>query len=97
MAIIKNITADNGVPLSYHRIALLTIDVNNQCTILVHSYIDTKARQQEIDYKAGIAEVLNAPYIHPEYYTTDYDQDFSVNKAYQWLKTLPEFEGAIDG
>lgn len=96
MAIIKNITADNGIPLSYHRIALVTIDVNNQCTFLVHSYVDVNARQQELDYRAGIAEVLNPPYVHAEYYNLDYDPDFSVNRAYQWLKTLPQFEGALD-
>lgn len=96
MAIIKNIIADNGIPLSYHRIALITIDVNNGCTVLVHSYVDANARQQELDYKNGVAEVLTAPYVNFEYHAAEYDPDFSVNKAYQWLKTLPQFEGALD-
>lgn len=96
MAIIKEVIGDNGIPTSYHRIALLSIDVNQQCTILVHSYFDMSARQVEIDYAAGKVDVLNAPYLDATYFNAPYDPDFSVTKAYQWLKTLPQFEGAID-
>lgn len=96
MALIKEVIGEDGIPTKYHRIALVTIDVNNQCTILVHSYLNAAARQVELDYRAGVTDVLNPPYVNAVYYTRDYDPDLSVNAAYRWLKTLPEFEGAVD-
>lgn len=53
MAIKKQVTADNGIITEYHRIALLSIDTNNQNTILIQSYLSEAGRQIEKDYAAG--------------------------------------------
>lgn len=94
-------TEDNGIVTEYHRIALLSIDVNNQNTILVHSYLNEAGRQIEKDYAAGKYDNLEAgmmkfPYVKAEYLNPPYDGFMTIEKAYEYLKTLPGFEGAID-
>lgn len=98
MALYKAIIASNGVPVSYHRIALITIDVNNQNTVLVHSYVSDDGRQIEKDHAAGIIEMneTNRPYVDAQYLNCDYDGSMTLEKAYEWLKTLPQYEGAED-
>ena len=44
MALGKSIKKSNGVTLSYHRIAMVKVDINQQITILVESYIDEDGR-----------------------------------------------------
>lgn len=101
MAIKKQITAPNGIVTEYHRIALLTIDTNNQNTILVHSYLSEAGRQIEQDYASGLYNhleegLMNWPYVDAQYLNCDYDGEMTIPKAYEYLKTLPEFEGAVD-
>lgn len=101
MALKKMITAQNGIVTEYHRIALLSMEINQQNTILVHSYLSGDGRQVEKDYASGKYKDIDAglvpfPYYDYEYYHPTYDGDMTVAKAYEWLKTLPEFEGAED-
>ena len=99
MAIKKQITADNGIVTEYHRIAMVKIDTNQQNTILVHSYLSETGRQIEKDYAAGLYRDLEEgmmkwPYVDAQYINCDYDGSMTIEKAYEWLKTLPEFQGA---
>lgn len=98
MALIKQVVMPNGLPLEYHRIALVSIDVNSQNTILVHSYLNEEARQYEKDYAAGLIEgEPTFPYVHSQYYHPEYSGVMSVSRAYDWIKTnVYEFEGAED-
>lgn len=101
MAIKIPVTADNGIVTEYHRVALLRIDVHNQNTILVHSYLNANARQVEKDYAAGLYRdleegMMKFPYVDAQYINTNYDENMTVTKAYEYLKTLPQFEGAED-
>jgi hypothetical protein len=101
MAIKVQVTADNGIITEYHRIALLSIDVNNQNTILVLSYLSESGRQVEKDYAAGLykdveAGMMKFPYVNGRYINIPYDGTMTIEAAYQYLKTLPEFEGSID-
>lgn len=101
MAIKKTVTAPNGIVTEYHRIAMVKIDVNQQNTLLVHSYLSEAGRQVEKDYAAGLYNdldegVMNWPYVDAQYLNCDYDGEMTITKAYEYLKTLPEFEGAID-
>lgn len=101
MAIKKEVTADNGVVTEYHRIALLSIDTNNQNTILVQSYLSEAGRQIEKDYAAGKYRnvdigMMAFPYVEARYISVDYDPDMTIKKAYQYIKTLPEYGGAED-
>lgn len=101
MALKKQITADNGITLEYHRVAMVKIDTNQQNTILIHSYLSEAGRQVEKDYAAGLYNnveegMMKFPYVEAEYLNMDYDGEMTVVKAYEYLKTLPRFEGAED-
>lgn len=97
MALLKTIKKPNGVELSYHRIAMVKIDTNQQITLLVHSYINEEGRNYEKDYSAGKIEgEPTFPYVDAEYISLDYDENMNIKNAYEWLKTQPDFEGAED-
>ena len=100
MAIKKQVTASNGVVTEYHRIAMIKIDVNQQNTLLVQSYISENGRQIEKDYASGLYDVggglITWPYVDAVYITSPYDGGMTIANAYEWLKTLPQFEGAED-
>ena len=101
MAIKKKVTESNGVITEYHRIAMIKIDINQQNTILVHSYLSDAGRQVEKDYENGKYKdvdegMMNWPYVNAQYMSTEYDGEMTISKAYEWLKSLPDFEGAED-
>ena len=103
MAIKKTIKEPNGVTLSYHRIALVNAQVNQQFTILVESYIDDTCRQYEKDYINGMIDGEPIfPYTKSEYISFDYNSYpdiFSGNvivKAYEWLKMQEKYKDATD-
>lgn len=101
MALKKTVTAKNGIVTEYHRIAMISVEVNQQNTILLYSYLSEDGRQIEKDYVAGKYNDMDSglvpfPYYDAQYLHPDYDGTMTVEKAYEYLKTLPEFEGAED-
>ena len=40
--------------------------------------------------------VYFSPYVEGSMFLAPYDQQMTIESAYEYLKTLPEFEGAID-
>lgn len=101
MAIKKTVKAKNGVVTEYHRIAMIKMDINQQNTILVHSYLSEEGRQIEKDYAAGKYagrdfDTIEWPYVKAEYITTEYDGQMTIDKAYDYLKTLEKFNNSND-
>lgn len=101
MAIKKRVIASNGIMTEYHRIAMLKIDTNQQNTLLIHSYLSEAGRQIEKDYEQGLCNdieegMMEWPYVETKYLNTEYDGTMTIQKAYDYLKTLPEFYGATD-
>lgn len=90
MALLKDVTQDDGVITSYHRIQSVIINTNSHNSIIVVSCIDNNIREKE---KEGLILV---PYQKAITYETKYDQDMSVEAAYDYLKTLDEFADAED-
>lgn len=90
MALYKEIRQDDGVVTKYHRILFLTQTVNRQNSIAVLSYVDGESRNEEKN------AVLTRPYQKSVTYETAYDPTMSIETAYEYLKTLPQFEGATD-
>ena len=90
MALFKEIRQNDGVTTKYHRILYLTQTVNRQCSIAVLSYVDETSRESEK------GAVLAQPYQKAVTYETAYDPGMTIEKAYEYLKTLPQFEGATD-
>lgn len=88
MALRKEITQDDGVVTKYHRVLYVQITTNRQNSIAVLSYVDGNAR-----FSGQNGE---RPYCQASTYETDYDPSMTVETAYNYLKTLPQFEGAED-
>lgn len=40
--------------------------------------------------------MMNWPYVAARYLNLNFDGDMTISKAYEWLKTLPEFKDAED-
>lgn len=90
MALKKAIRQSDGVTTYYHRILFIQITTNRQNSIAVLSYVDEDSRIDEQN------DVLTEPYVKSITYSTDYDESMNMAKAYEYLKTLPKFEGAVD-
>ena len=90
MALYKSIRQDDGVTTNYHRILYLHTTTNCQNSIAVLSYVDDSSREDEK------ANVVAQPYQKAITYETAYDPTMNISAAYDWLKTLPQFEGAED-
>lgn len=89
-------TLPNGVVLNYHRIVSLITMVGNQTTIEVAGYTSQEKREEEL---AMLADPENNPcdvFIDTRFIAIDYDPDMSVNKAYAYIKALPEYSDAED-
>ena len=90
MALYKEIRQDDGVTTSYHRILYIRITVNSHNSIAVLSYVDNEARTGEKEL------IIAQPYVKSITYETAYDESMTIESAYEYLKTRPEFEGATD-
>lgn len=81
--------------------AMVKMDTNQQNTMLIHSYLSEAGRQIEKDYAAGLYKdveegMIHWPYVAARYVNLNFDGDMTISKAYEWLKTLPEFKDAED-
>lgn len=74
----------------YHRILYVSNTVNSHCSISVISLISEKIRKKQL------AGEIQQPYQKIVTYETEKFSDLSIKEAYEYLKTLPEFEGAED-
>ena len=90
MAIMKAITQEDGVTTNYHRILYVQNMPNSHTSIAVLSLVSDEVREEQ---KAGDIE---HPYTHSVTYETEEHDDLTVSEAYNYLKTLPAFEGAED-
>lgn len=98
MALLKDIKLNNGIVLSYHRINTVLIHTNEQIVIEVSSYINEEERLKEKEWYEQNADndIPMNVYIETEYYNIDYNEEFSVKQAYEYLKTLDKYKGSID-
>lgn len=90
MALYKEIRQSDGVTTSYHRILFLQLLTNGHNSIAVVSYVDESARSNEKE------AVVSQPYQKSVSYEMPYDPNMTIASAYDYLKTLPRFEGATD-
>lgn len=90
MALQKDIRQEDGVVTKYHRILFLQLLTNHHNSIAVVSYVDDIARDEEKE------AVIAQPYQKSITYEIPYDPHMTIESAYEYLKTLPQFEGAID-
>lgn len=88
MALQKAIVQADGITTNYHRILFIDSMINSHISIGVLSYLDSDSRQNDSTdnplYKKGVT------------YEKGYEENFTIESAYNYLKTLPEFEGSLD-
>lgn len=90
MALQKEIRQEDGVVTKYHRVSFVVLATNKRNSIAVLSYVDEIARDEEK------ASSFMQPYRKSITYEIPYDSTMTVEKAYEYLKTLPQYEGSID-
>ena len=83
MALNKEIELESGVKVLYHRILNINTFINNTIQIIVASYVSDVKRQDD--------QIITTEMIFKEY-----EEDFDVKKAYEYLKTLDKYKDAID-
>lgn len=88
MALQKEIKQDDGVTTSYHRILFFRAVINSHVSIAVLSYVDEASREREL--------TGDRPYKISATYERPYVENMTIEEAYEYLKTLPDFEGAED-
>lgn len=90
MALQKSIAQEDGVTTTYHRILYVVDTINSHNSIAVLSYIDEAARTMELDSREY------RPYKKAVTYEIKYRENFTIEDAYSYLKTLKVFDGAVD-
>ena len=90
MALKKKVIQDDGVTTEYHRILYVQSTVNSHCSVAVISLVSEEIRDKQL------AGEIQQPYQKIVTYETTEHDDLTIKKAYEYLKTLPEFEGAED-
>lgn len=93
MALKKDIEQENGVILSYHRIAEIENIVNDSTKLKIISYVNQKQRQKEIN--AGMYGDARI-YIMTSEEKLNYNDTLSIKEAYNYLKTTDTYKGAED-
>lgn len=94
MALSKAITLENGITVNYHRVVSINNITNQSSIIEVASYTSEEKRLEEKS-KLLNNEPMNI-YIRSKYYLKSYNKNLNVDSAYEYIKTLDEFTGAID-
>ena len=94
MALNKEIELDNGIVVTYHRIASIHKITNNSCLLEIASYINESKREEE---KRALE--TNSPmniFIYTDYISKEYDEDETIKDLYEYLKTIDKFADATD-
>ena len=112
MALKKEIELENGIILNYHRITSLNKLTNIMNTIEVNSYIsesqrDKEKKYQELQLKSASGEELTDEekeelekginvLVEADYINAEYDDNMTIETAYEYLKTLDKYKDAED-
>ena len=93
MALKKQITLPNGVPMEYHRILQINNVVNSNTVLVIRSYINQEQRNRE-KYKE--IEYSDDIYTSQDFALLPYNDTLTIREAYEYLKTTEKYEGAED-
>ena len=95
MALSKPIKQNNGIVLNYHRIANIRNVVNDKTYLDVISYVDKEEREKEQNQPKYSPSKENI-YTVNNIYKLPYNDTLTIEEAYEYLKTLEDFEGSED-
>lgn len=110
MALQKETELENGVVLNYHRIVSLNKITNVSNNIEVNSYTSEKQREkekryQELQKKSANGEELTEEeqeeldkginvLIEADYIEIEYDENMTIESAYEYLRTTEKYKEA---
>lgn len=110
MALKKEIELENGIILNYHRITSLNKITNSANVIEVNSYISESQREkekryQELQRKNASGEELTLEeqeelnnginvLVEADYININYDENMTIEEAYEYLKTTEKYKNA---
>ena len=110
MALKKEIELENGIVLNYHRITSLNKITNISNNIEVNSYISESQREkekryQELQKKNASGEELTPEeqeelnnginvLVEADYISIPYDENMTIESAYEYLKTTEKYKNA---
>ena len=95
MALKKDITLNNGIVLNYHRVVSVNNITNQMSIVEVASYINKEQREKEKEWYETNSQDDMDVFINTRCYTKEYDEKLNVVNAYDYLKTLEEFEDSV--
>ena len=108
MALLKEITLDNGITLNYHRVVSVTSITNISTNIEVASYVNEAKRLEEKEYQElqmkqdrtleeeeELEKGINV-YIETDYIQLPYNKDMNVDNAYEYLLATDKYKNAKD-
>ncbi len=93
MALKKTIILENGIPMSYHRIAEIKNIVNNSTMLIIHSYINQEQRNREKNHEIRFSDDI---YKIIEQVKIAYNDKLDIVSAYEYLKTTEKYLDAED-
>lgn len=92
MALLKNITLDNGITVKYHRIVSITHIINKSTIIETASYTSEDKRLEE-KQATKTGEKMNV-YINTQRIPLEYVNELTITSAYEYLLSLPKYKKA---
>lgn len=94
MALHKQIILESGVQVCYHRVASLITITNVKNVIEVSSYTSSEKRAEE---RSSLMDGVGMNvFVNTSIFETDYDQTMTIEDAYNYIKSLPDFYGSSD-
>lgn len=94
MALSKHVTLGNGVATNYHRVVSVTCVTNVGNLIEVASYTSRAKREDEME--ALVSGTEHDVFVATTVISAPYDPAMTLASAYEYVKGLPELEGAKD-
>lgn len=112
MALQKQIELENGVVINYHRVTSLNKITNISNSIEISSYTNENQRLKEKSYQDLQKRQANGEelteeeqlqlnqgidvFINTEYINIPYDENMTIENAYEYLKNLDKYKDSID-
>lgn len=112
MGLQKQIELENGIILNYHRVTSLNKITNISNSIEISSYTNENQRLKEKAYqdlqkRQASGEELTEEeqlqlnqgidvFINTEYINIPYDENMTIENAYEYLKNLDKYKDSID-
>lgn len=91
MALNKTIILENGVPMTYHRIAEIKNIVNVGTVLIINSYVNKEQREREKNYEIKYSDDI---YKVIDYVSINYNDKFDIVSAYDYLKATDKYKNA---